>query len=131
MATASGISVFLYLVWRLSPGAPLEQVRSETFTVLAACQWFNVLNCRSEVKSACNLGVLNSHWLLGGLILGNVMHFLVIDTEPMNTLFHTVPIPLTEFLLIGAVASLVPWAEEIRTFFARRHIRHHLNPASP
>ena len=38
----------------------------------------------------------------------------------MNRLFHTVPIPLADFFLIGAVASVVLWAEEIRKFFARR-----------
>ena len=53
------------------------------------------------------------------------------STEPLNRIFHTVPIPLTDVFLIGAVASLVLWTEEIRKFFARRHIRHHLSPASP
>ena len=55
--------------------------------------------------------------------LGNVLHFLVIYTEPMNRIFHTVPIPTTHFFLIGAVASLVLWVEEIRKFFARRRAR--------
>jgi len=55
--------------------------------------------------------------------LGNVLHFLVIYTEPMNRVFHTVPIPATHFFLIGAVASLVLWVEEIRKFFARRRAR--------
>ena len=39
----------------------------------------------------------------------------------MNRLFHTVPIPMEHMLLIGVVASLVLWVEEIRKFFARRH----------
>jgi Ca2+-transporting ATPase len=102
-----------------------EVARSETFTVLAVCQWFNVLNCRSELQSALNFSILKNRWLLGGLVLGNVLHVLVIYTEPMNRIFHTAPIPVTEFFLIGAVASLVLWAEEIRKFFARRSLRSH------
>ena len=98
-------------------------MRSETFTVLAVCQWFNVLNCRSELNSAFNLSLLKNYWLLGGLILANLLHVIVIYTEPMNKLFHTVPIPLANFFLIGAVASLVLWAEECRKFFARRRVR--------
>ncbi|MEY4483943.1 MAG: hypothetical protein RL693_1395 [Verrucomicrobiota bacterium] len=78
MASASVVSVFGYFVWRLSTDASLEQVRSETFTVLAVCQWFNVLNCRNELKSAFNLGFLKNYWLLGGLMVGNALHFLVI-----------------------------------------------------
>jgi magnesium-transporting ATPase (P-type) len=120
MAGASITSVFGYFVWRLSTGAPIEQVRSETFTVLAVCQWFNVLNCRSELKSAFTFDVLRNYWLVGGLVLGNLLHFLVIYTEPMNRLFHTVPIPVTNFFLIGAAASLVLWVEEARKFVARR-----------
>ncbi len=120
MVVTSVLAVFGYFVWRLSTGAPLDQVRSETFTVLAVCQWFNVLNCRSEWRSSLNLSLLRNYWLLGGLVLGNALHFLVIYTAPMNQLFHTVPIPLTNFFLIGAVASLVLWVEEIRKAIARR-----------
>ncbi len=120
MVTASVAAIFGFFVWRTSTGAPFELVRTETFTVLAVCQWFNVLNCRSELKSALNFSLLKNYWLLGGLVLGNLLHFLVIYTEPMNRIFHTVPIPMTDFFLIGAVASLVLWAEEMRKFFARR-----------
>jgi len=120
MTPAMVLSVFGYYSWRLSTDVSFELARSETFTVLAACQWFNVLNCRSELKSALNFSILKNYWLLGGLALGNVLHFLVIYTEPMNRVFHTEPIPLAHFFLIGAVASLVLWVEEIRKFFARR-----------
>ncbi|HXG49627.1 MAG TPA: HAD-IC family P-type ATPase [Methylomirabilota bacterium] len=123
MVSAAVAATFGYYVWRFSTGAPFELVRSETFTVLAVCQWFNVLNCRSELRSVFNGSIFDNYWLWGGLALGNVLHFLVIYTEPMNRIFHTVPIPMTEFFLIGAVASLVLWAEEIRKFFARRRAR--------
>jgi len=120
MVTASVTAIFGFFVWRLSSGVPFELVRSETFTVLVVCQWFNVLNCRSELNSALNWSILKNWWLLGGILLGNVLQLLVIYTEPMNRIFHTVPIPLADFFLIGAVASLVLWAEEVRKFFARR-----------
>ena len=53
-------------------------MRTETFTVLAVCQWFNVLNCESATRSALRFGILNNRWLLGGLALANVLHFAVI-----------------------------------------------------
>ena len=123
MTPVMAASTFGYYLWRLSTGVDFVQVQTETFTVLAVCQWFNVLNCRSEHRSAFDLQLLRNRWLLGGLLLGNVLHFLVIYTRPLNNIFHTVPIPLTEFFLIGAVASAVLWAEEIRKFFARRKLR--------
>jgi hypothetical protein len=47
---------------------PEAQVRTETFTLLAICEWFNVLNCRSELKSALHLGVLRNlcNWVATG-----------------------------------------------------------------
>lgn len=53
------------------------------------------------------------------LIVANGL-FSMADTPAMNRVFHTMPIPLPDFFLIGAVASLVLWAEETRKFFARR-----------
>lgn len=112
-----------YFAWQLSEGLPYAQAQTQAFTVLAVCQWFNVLNCRSDLQSALNFGIFKNRWLIGGLALGNVLHFLVIYTEPMNRVFHTVPIPASEVLLIGAAASLVLWLEETRKFFARRRAR--------
>lgn len=44
MTPAMALPTVFYFVWRLSEGLPYAQVQTETFTVLAACQWFNVLN---------------------------------------------------------------------------------------
>ena len=109
-----------FFLWRLSTGMPFALVQTESFTVLAVCQWFNALNCESPTRSALRLGVFKNPWLLGGLILANLLHIAVIYTAPLNRLFHTVPIPLADVFLIGAVASAVLWTEEIRKFFARR-----------
>jgi len=109
-----------FFIWRLSTGVPYALVQSETFTVLAVCQWFNVLNCRSATHSALSLDIFKNYWLLGGLALGNVLHFAVIYVPLLNGIFHTTPIPLADFFLIGAVASAVLWAEEVRKWLARR-----------
>lgn len=120
MVTASVVAIFGFFVWRLQSGVPFTLVQTETFTVLAVCQWFNVLNCRSATRTAFTRDLLTNPWLVTGLVLGNVLHFLVVYTGPMNRIFHTVPIPWHDVLVIGAVASLVLWAEETRKFFARR-----------
>jgi Ca2+-transporting ATPase len=112
-----------FFVWRLSTGVPFALVQTETFTVLAVCQWFNVLNCRSATQSVFKLDILRNKWLIGGLLLGNALHFLVIYAPPLNRVFHTVPIPLADFFLLGLIASAVLWAEEIRKWLVRRRLR--------
>jgi magnesium-transporting ATPase (P-type) len=120
MTPAMVLSTFGFFVWRLSTGAPFELVQTETFTVLAACQWFNVLNCESASRSALRFGLVRNKWLLGGLGLSILLQLAVVYIEPLNRLFHTVPIPPADLLLIVAVASLVLWLEEIRKFIVRR-----------
>jgi len=83
------------------------------------CEWFNVVNCLSERRSALSLGVLKDRWLVGGLVLGNALQVAVIYVPALNAVFHTVPIPPREAFAIGAVASLVLWTEELRKLFVR------------
>lgn len=120
MVATSVTAIFGFFVWRLRSGAPFELVQTETFTLVAVCQWFNVLNCRSALKSSLNLDVLKNRWLIGGLLLGNLLHVLVIYTDTMNHIFHTVPIPLSDVLLLGLIGSCVLWVEEVRKWLARR-----------
>jgi magnesium-transporting ATPase (P-type) len=67
MASAAVAATFGWFAWRHGQGVPLDQLRTETFTVLAMCQWFNLLNCRSATASALRLrGVLpTAGWLPG------------------------------------------------------------------
>ena len=110
---------FGWFAWRLDQGVALEIVRTETFTVLAMCQWFNVLNCQSATRSSLQLGILRNRWLLGGLSLSMLLQALVLYVPPMNTLFHTVPLPLDTLMSLLLLASTVLWAEEVRKLWVR------------
>ena len=123
MTPAIAISTFGWFAYRLSIGLPFPQVQTETFTVLAVCQWFNVLNCRSDRRSALSLGLFKNPWLVGGLVVSNLLQVAVVFWTPLAEVFHTVPIDLHEVLAIGAVASLVLWVEELRKLFVRRRDR--------
>jgi magnesium-transporting ATPase (P-type) len=63
-----------WYAWRWHAGVPLDMVRSETFTLLVVCEWWNVLNCRSNLRSAFDRSVLRNRWLIGGLVVGNLLH---------------------------------------------------------
>jgi Ca2+-transporting ATPase len=123
MTPVMGLSTLGYFIWRLSQGVDYAQVQTETFTVLAACQWFNVLNCRSATHSAFDAGLMRNRWLLGGLTLGIILQMTVIYWPPMNQLFHTVPLAAGDFLLMALAASSVLWVEELRKLVVRRRRR--------
>ena len=63
---------------------------------------------------------MNKRKPLGLLVLLAVMlQALVIYASPLNRIFHTVPIPADDLLLIVAFGSAVLWAEEARKLFVR------------
>jgi magnesium-transporting ATPase (P-type) len=110
---------FGWFAWRQSGGLPYDLVRTETFTVLALCQWFNVLNCQSASRSALQFGILRNRWLIGGLGLSIALHATVLYWPPLNALFHTVPIRFADLLVLVALASSVLWVEELRKSMVR------------
>jgi Ca2+-transporting ATPase len=130
MSTGAVVVCFGWFAWRLDAGIAVDTVRTETFTLLVMCQWFNVLNCQSSSTSALRLGLLRNHWLLGGLVLSVLLQALVLYAPFMNTLFHTQPLPLASLLPLVALASLVLWAEELRKWVVRARMRDTLAPGN-
>ncbi|MBU6441960.1 MAG: HAD-IC family P-type ATPase [Betaproteobacteria bacterium] len=114
---------FGWFAWRLTSGLAYELVQTETFTLLALCQWFNALNCQSASASALRLGVLRNRWLLGGFALSVVLQAGVLYLPLLNRLFHTVPLPLDDLLGIAVAASGVLWVEELRKAWVRWRVR--------
>ena len=118
MIPTMAASTLFYFIYRLSSDLPFVQVQTGTFTVLAVCQWFNALNCRSERRSAFR-GLLKNRWILFGLLISNFLHMAVVFLPPLNHMFHTAPMPLSEVFVIGTTASLVLWVEELRKLWVR------------
>jgi Ca2+-transporting ATPase len=110
---------FGWFAWRQAEGIDYDTVRTETFTVLAMCQWFNVLNCQSATRSALGLRVVRNHWLLAGLATSVLLQAAVLYWPPLAELFYAVPIPPADLMPLIAVASLVLWVEELRKLIVR------------
>jgi magnesium-transporting ATPase (P-type) len=129
MACTSTVVCLGHFVWRLSAGAPLPEVRSEMFTLVTFCQWFNVLNCRSALRSSLHGDVLGNRWLLGGLLLAIALQAAVLEVPALARFFHTTPIAPGRLALLACAASLVLWVEEARKAAARSRDRPAPNPA--
>jgi Ca2+-transporting ATPase len=112
-ATITAVT-FGYLAAALALGLPWERARTGTFTLLAVCEWFNLLNCRSERRSALRNPLHRNPWLLGGLSISIVLQAAVIYWAPLGRAFHTVPLPAIDVAVVIGAASLVLWAEELR-----------------
>ncbi|MEY2654950.1 MAG: hypothetical protein RLZZ524_1978, partial [Pseudomonadota bacterium] len=123
MGLTSAAVTLGWFAWRVAQGLPLEQVRTEVFTLTVLAQWFNVLNCRSALRSTLQVSLLGNRWLLGGLLLSVVLQAGVLFWPPLAGLFHAVPLSWQTLLAILAVASSVLWVEEGRKLIARARAR--------
>ncbi|BAL95532.1 cation-translocating P-type ATPase [Rubrivivax gelatinosus] len=119
MATTAVAVTYGWYATRVGAGLPIEQVRTETFTLMAMCQWFNVLNCQSRWRSVFSLGWLRNPWLAGGLALGIALQVAVVHWAPLGALFHTVALPAATWGTLAVLASAVLWVEEARKLLAR------------
>jgi magnesium-transporting ATPase (P-type) len=108
-----------WYAWRTGQGVDPVRVRTETFTLLAVCEWFNVLNCRSWTASALTLDIFRNRWLIGAFVAGNLLQIAVIYLPPLAKLLHVVPLDLPEVIAIGAAGSLVLWVEEVWKWWRR------------
>jgi magnesium-transporting ATPase (P-type) len=118
-ATITAVSLGWFLV-RTRAGLPAAQVATETFTLITICEWYNVLNCRSERQSALGLGLLRNPFLFAGIAAGALLQLLVVYVPVLNGVFKTVPLGVRDALLLAVVGSAVLWVEELRKLALRR-----------
>ena len=114
MALTAASLAFGWYVWRLHAGHPIEQVRTELFTLVVLTQWFNAVNCRSAWRSAFGAGWRDNRWLAGGLALSVLLQAAVLWLPSLNAWFYTQPLPWNTLLALLALASAVLWVEEVR-----------------
>ncbi|MCY7301279.1 MAG: cation transporting ATPase C-terminal domain-containing protein, partial [Ilumatobacteraceae bacterium] len=122
-ASMMAIGTLAVLEW-----APGEALRAGTATVAATMafntfvlfQFFNILNARHDTRTVFHRDTLGNRWLWWSLLGVGVLQVGVTHVGPMQRLFDTTSISLTQWLICAAIASSVLWVEEARKFIVRR-----------
>ncbi len=115
----------LYLFGDYAYGEP-EKAWTISLTLLAVFQWFNALNCRSQKLSVFQMNPFSNLYLIGALCIVVLLQMFALYTSLGQKLLHTVPLSLSEWGMIFAIASSIIVAEEIRKFFHRLRDGHSL-----
>jgi len=89
-------------------------------TTMAVFQWFNAWNCRSESKSIFQMNPFSNKFLVGATMGVISLQIFAVYNPFMQKILHTVPLSLSEWLIIIPVAFSIILVEEIRKFFYRR-----------
>jgi Ca2+-transporting ATPase len=93
-----------------------------SLTALAVFQWFNAWNCRHESKSIFQMNPFSNKWLVGATITVVFLQLFAIYNPFMQKFLRTVPLSLSEWLIILPIAASIILVEEIRKFFYRRKL---------
>jgi Ca2+-transporting ATPase len=99
--------------WELQASS-LDHARTIAFCTIVGFQWFNALNSRSSHQSVFKIGFFSNRWLMIGLPIAIALQLLVIYTPPLQNLFHTVPLNVSQWGIVIGVSASVWILEEIR-----------------
>jgi len=91
----------------------LSYSRTVAFCAIAAFQWFQAFNARSQFQSVFSVGLLSNRWLLLGLGAAVALQVAVVQTPLGALLFKTEPLAALDWLWIVLVSSSIWIADEI------------------
>ncbi|MBI4065789.1 HAD-IC family P-type ATPase [Candidatus Kaiserbacteria bacterium] len=90
-----------------------------SLTVLAVFQWFNAWNCRSDTESVFRANPFANIYLVGATLVVITLQLLAVYTPFLQTILHTTPLSLSEWVVIILIASSVLFVEELRKLLVR------------
>jgi Ca2+-transporting ATPase len=99
--------------------ATLAHAQTMAFTTLMLFQMFNLLNARSDFRSAF-AGLFTNGWLWGAILLSVALQVAVVYTPFLQRAFSTSPLSLSDWFRCAAVASTGLWARELEKLIRRR-----------
>jgi Ca2+-transporting ATPase len=104
-----------------SPEMVLVRAQTMVFVTLVLAELVNAFNCRSLRLSLFTVGPLANRYLLAAVAISLAMTVAVVAYDPLDRLFHTVPLTCYDWLLTLAISlSLIPVVEAAKWLLRRR-----------
>ncbi len=119
------MAVGTLLVLELAPGPALRAGTASVagtmaFNTFVLFQFFNILNARHDTRTILRRSTLSNYWLWLSLSAVIALQVGVTHLGPVQRLFDTTSISLSQWLVCIAVASSVLVVEETRKFVSLR-----------
>jgi len=93
-----------------------------TLAAIVFCQIGAVYNCRTEKQSVFKVGLFKNKQVNLGIIIEIVIILCLIYLPPLQSIFHTTALNISDWALLCAWPPLILFIEEIRKAIARRKI---------
>jgi Ca2+-transporting ATPase len=108
--------VFIYVLETES----LEQARTYAFTVIVFAELFRSFGARSESRPVWRLRVLDNIGLLIVVAVSFVLQCVILSSEAMGSFLKTMPVPLSDALILVALGAIPLVVMEILKVIAGR-----------
>ncbi|MFQ5887104.1 MAG: cation transporting ATPase C-terminal domain-containing protein, partial [Candidatus Hydrothermarchaeales archaeon] len=100
--------------WQLLNGATEAKARTMAFTVFVMFKMFDAFNCRSEDKSLFSIGVFTNKYVIMAVLGAALVQVAAVHVAIFQSVFGTVGLGLSDWVLIFGIASTAFFADEIR-----------------
>lgn len=98
----------------------LDQARTVAFTVMVVAQLVHAFNCRSERLSLFQLGFWTNRSLVWAVLLSLAIQIAVLTVPAASPVFKVVPLPIEDWMLMGAAGAVPLVLMELRKNVLRR-----------
>jgi Ca2+-transporting ATPase len=86
---------FLFYLWQLSKGVPLEEARTTTLTLAINFELLMAFTVRSHLP-IWKIGFFSNKWMLGAVAIPFLLQIILLYS-PLSLVFHLTPITLIEW----------------------------------
>lgn len=107
-------------IWALHAGRGAVEARGLCFVTLILMQFFNAFNCRSELRSLFQVGILTNRWLWLAILWECIVLILVLYIPVLQGAFRVFPLGVGDWLIIVLSSSTIFIAAEVYKFIIRR-----------
>jgi len=108
------------LLFQIAYEFDLAKALTVSLTAMAAFQWLNAWNCRSEHRSIFSMNPFSNIPLVIATIGSILLQVAAVYFAPLQEVLHTVPLTLSEWGVIIGVAFSVIIVEEVRKLVWRQ-----------
>jgi P-type Ca2+ transporter type 2C len=112
-AMVMGVITFTYFYYLIQTGMSEFSARNLTLLLLVLFENVMVGNCRSETRSAFSMNPFRNKLLLGGTMLAQMLHLIVLYIPGMQKVLNVEPVYFEQWIELGIMALSVLFVMEL------------------
>lgn len=108
-----GLLAFAAWFWTQQQGWPLDEARNAVLLLMVLLENVHVFNCRSERISAFRVPMRRNRLLIGGVLVAQSIHVLIMFNPLMQRVLSIQPVSLAQWSYLLLLASLLLLVMEV------------------